>query len=85
MKSRWRSSWEESPVSPAQQAGQAQKPVGIRWRRENAAVFGNGSPAVWLLTLLASDWAIAARITGRKLEIPVEGGRDTDARKSRTD
>jgi len=48
------------------------------WRRENAAVFGNGSPAVWPLALLANDWAIPARITGRKLEIPIEGGRDTD-------
>jgi hypothetical protein len=48
------------------------------WRREKVAVFGKGNPAVRTVALLANDWVIEALITGRKLEISIQGGRDTD-------
>jgi hypothetical protein len=54
-------------------------------RRENTAVFENGSPAFWPLALLVTDWVIAAPITGRKLEIQIQDGLDTDWRRSGTD
>jgi len=85
VRSRWHSRWEELPVSPAQKARRAKAPVWMWWQRENTAVFENGSPSVSPLALLANDWAIAACVPGRKLEIAIQGGRDTDWRRSDTD